>query len=235
MKPIIGLSPLYDEEKRGLWMRPGYLDVLYACGAIPLVLPFDADAIDIEQMLSLCNGLLMTGGPDVNPSLYGEERLPECGEVQSCRDELEFRLLDHALTAEVPLLGICRGAQMLNVYCGGTLYQDLASQMPETINHAMEPPFEVPCHRIELVEGTPIHQLLDERVLPVNSIHHQAIKDVAPCFSVMAHSLDGVIEGIWMPDKPFVWGVQWHPEWIWDVDARQRRIVEQFVKACSCN
>ena len=232
MKPIVGISPLYDIEKRGLWMRPGYLDVLYACGAIPLVLPFDSDAVDVEQVLSICDGLVLTGGPDVEPRRYGEETLPECGEIQTFRDELEFRLLDKALESDMPVLGVCRGEQVLNVFCGGTLYQDLATQLPETINHAMEPPFEVPCHRVKLIEGEPLRALLGEDTIPVNSIHHQAVRRVAPTLVSFAESLDGVVEGIWMPDKRFVWGVQWHPEWIWDVDPRQRRIVQAFVDAC---
>ena len=128
MKPIIGLSPLYDDEKQGLWMRPGYLDVVYACGAIPLVLPFDSDAVDVEQMLSICDGLIMTGGADVNPRLYGEEPLSECGPLQPIRDELEYRLLDQAIEADMPILGICRESQILNVFLGGSLYQDLSSQ-----------------------------------------------------------------------------------------------------------
>ena len=109
MKPIVGISPLYDEEKRGLWMRPGYLDVLYACGAIPLVLPFDSDAVDVEQVLSICDGLILTGGPDVEPRWYGEETLPVCGEIQPFRDELEFRLLDKALSCDMPVLGVPAG------------------------------------------------------------------------------------------------------------------------------
>ena len=232
MKPIVGISPLYDAEKRGLWMRPGYLDVLYACGAIPLVLPFDFDAVDVEQVLSICDGLVLAGGPDIDPRWYREETLPECGEIQAIRDELEFRLLEKALDENMPVLGICRGSQVLNVFCGGTLYQDLATQLPETINHAMEPPFEVPCHRVVLEEGEPLQVLLGIDELPVNSIHHQAVKDVAPTLVPLARSLDGVIEGVWMPGMRFVWGVQWHPEWIWDVDPRQRQIVQAFVDTC---
>lgn len=232
MKPIIGISPLYDEEKRGLWMRPGYLDVLYACGAIPLVLPFDSDAVDVEQMLGICDGLILTGGPDVNPRLYGEKPLPECGPIQPIRDELEYRLLDKALVGDMPLLAVCRGSQILNVYLGGTLYQDLATQLPGTINHAMEPPFETPCHKVFLEKGEPLHKLLQVDELPVNSIHHQAVRRVAPELVPLARSNDGVIEGTWMPDKRFVWGLQWHPEWIWDVDGRQRQIVQAFVEAC---
>jgi putative glutamine amidotransferase len=232
MKPIVGISPLYDEEKRGLWMRPGYLDVLYACGAIPLVLPFDSDAVDVEQMLSICDGLILTGGPDVDPRLYGEEPLPECGPLQPNRDELEYRLLDKALESDMPLLGICRGSQILNVFLGGTLYQDLATQLSGSLNHAMTPPYEAPCHRVTLEEGEPLQVFLGIDELPVNSIHHQAIKDVAPTLVPLARAHDGVIEGVWMPGKRFVWGVQWHPEWIWDVDARQQHIVRHFVEAC---
>ena len=232
MKPIIGISPLYDEEKRGLWMRPGYLDVLYACGAIPLVLPFDYDAVDVEQVLSICDGLLMTGGPDVDPHLYGEEPLAECGPTQAVRDDLEYRLLEKALASDMPILAVCRGSQLLNVFLGGTLYQDLPTQLPKTINHAMEPPFESLCHKVILEPGEPLQVLLGEDVIPVNSIHHQAVKRVAPTLVPLARSMDGVIEGTWMPGKRFVWGVQWHPEWIWDVDSRQKRIVQAFVDAC---
>ena len=232
MKPIIGLSPLYDAEKRGLWMRPGYLDVLYACGAIPLVLPFDSDAVDVEQMLSICDGLILTGGADVNPRLYGEEPIEQCGELQPIRDELEYRLLDKALEEDMPLLGICRGSQILNVYLGGTLYQDLSTQLPGTFNHAMEPPFESLCHKVTLEKGEPLHEFMGEDELPVNSVHHQAIRRVAPELVPLARSFDGVVEGTWMPGKRFVWGVQWHPEWLWDVDERQKRIVQHFVDVC---
>lgn len=231
MKPIIGLSPLYDEEK-GLWMRPGYLDVLYACGAIPLVLPFDTDKVDVEQMLSICDGLLLTGGVDVNPSLYGEEPIPECGEIQDIRDRLEYRLMDQALEANMPVLGICRGSQILNVYLGGSLYQDLGTQLKASFNHTMCPPYETPCHRVTLEPGKPLRQLLGIDEIPVNSIHHQAIKRLAQSLEVMARSNDGVIEAVWMPGKRFVWGTQWHPEWIWRIDERQRSIVQRFVNEC---
>ncbi len=232
MKPIIGLSPLYDDEKRGLWMRPGYLDVLYACGAIPLVLPFDSDVVDVEQILSICDGLLLTGGADIQPKLYGEEPIAELGPTQPIRDELEFRLLDKALDEDMPVLGVCRGCQMLNVYLGGSLYQDLRTQLPTSINHAMEPPYESVCHRVVPLQGEPLHELLQVDELPVNSIHHQAVRRMAPTLASLARSMDGIIEGVWMPDKRFVWGVQWHPEWIWDVDERQKRIVQRFVDVC---
>lgn len=232
MKPLVGLSPLYDDEKRGLWMRPGYLDVLYACGAIPLVLPFDSDAVDVDQMLSICSGLILTGGVDINPRLYGEEPMPECGDIQGIRDDLEYRLLDRALQRDMPVLGICRGSQLLNVFLGGTLFQDLPTQKSDSINHAMEPPFESLCHKVVLEPQQPLHRLLQEDVIPVNSIHHQAVKDVAPDLVPLARSLDGVIEGTWLPNRRFVWGIQWHPEWIWDVDARQKRIVQHFVDVC---
>ena len=232
MKPIIGLSPLYDEEKRGLWMRPGYLDVLYDCGAIPLVLPFNSDAVDVEQILSICDGLIMTGGPDVHPSRYGQKPIPQCGSIQPFRDELEYLLLDKALSRDMPLLAICRGEQILNVYLGGSLYQDLATELPESINHAMEPPFESLCHKVSLVKGQPLQELLQVEELPVNSIHHQAIRRVSPDLVPMAHSMDGVVEAVWMPSKRFVWGIQWYPEWIWDIDQRHRKIVQRFVEAC---
>ena len=233
MKPIVGISPLYDEEKRGLWMRPGYLDVLYACGAIPLVLPFDSDKVDIEQILSICDGLLLTGGPDIDPALYGQERYEACDKPQHVRDELEYRLIEKALDEDIPLLGICRGSQILNVYLGGTLYRDIATDLEAPMNHRMVPPYETPCHKVILDEGEPLQALLKTSTLPVNSIHHQAIHKIAPELVQLAHAHDGICEGIWMPGKRFVWGVQWHPEWIWDVDPRQQQIVQHFVDACA--
>ena len=232
MKPIIGLSPLYDEEKRGLWMRPGYLDVLYACGAIPLILPFDSDKVDVDQILSMCDGLLMTGGADINPHLYGEDPIPECDTWQDVRDVLEYKLLDKALEEDMPVLGICRGTQMLNVFLGGTLYQDLPTQHTGTFNHAMKPPYETTCHKVRLLQGEPLHELLGVEEIPVNSIHHQAIRQIAPTLVPMAYSLDDILEAVWMPGKRFVWGVQWHPEWIWDLDERQRNIAQTFVDTC---
>lgn len=232
MKPIVGLSPLYDDEKQCLWMRLSYLAVLRACGAIPVILPFDLDAADVARILSRCDGLLLTGGVDVSPHLYGEERMPECGPSQTMRDELEYLLLDVALDRDMPILGVCRGSQILNVYLGGTLYQDLRTQLPDSINHAMNPPYEMPCHKVMLVPGEPLHMLLDTDIIPVNSVHHQAVKDMAPSLVCLAQSLDGVIEGAWMPEKRFVWGLQWHPEWIWDKDPQEQRIVQHFVNVC---
>ena len=232
MKPIIGLSPLYDDEKRGLWMCPGYLDVLYACGASPLVLPFDSDVVDVEQIISICDGILLTGGPDVEPALYGKDKTQACGPVQHIRDELEYRLIEKALDEDMPLFGVCRGEQILNVYLGGTLYQDLQTELDGSMNHAMTPPYEVPCHKVILDEGEPLQVLLGVDMLPVNSIHHQSIERIAPELVQLAHAKDGVCEGVWMPGKRFVWAVQWHPEWIWDVDPRQKSIMQCFVDAC---
>lgn len=231
MKPVVGLSPLYD-DKLGLWMRPSYLEALCDAGAIPLVLPFDPDPEDVAQMLSHCDGLLLAGGPDVSPHLYGEETMPECGLIQPNRDEMEYSLLARALEEDMPILGVCRGSQMLNVYLGGTLYQDLATQLPNIINHAMKPPFDMLCHKVRLCEGEPLRELLGDAELPVNSIHHQAIRDIAPELVPMAYSMDDIVEGVWMPSKRFVWAVQWHPEWMWSVDARQRAIITHFVDRC---
>ena len=136
------------------------------------------------------------------------------------------------LCGRTTLLGICRGIQLLNVYFGGTLFQDLPTQHPQGIDHRLPPASARPVHTVELVTGTPLHDLLHREKLPVNSTHHQAIRRLAPRLEVMALSEDGLIEAVYLPDYRFVWGVQWHPELNYAEEASSRRILDAFAHAC---
>lgn len=138
-KPIIGVTPLFDRERDSYWMLPGYLEGLEQAGAIPIVLPLPEDLDDLPQLVSLCDGLLFTGGQDVSPALYGETPKPTCGEICPARDRMEQALLHLALERDLPVLGICRGIQFLNAVLGGTLYQDLPTEHPSQTQHHMTP------------------------------------------------------------------------------------------------
>ena len=233
MKPIIGIVPLVDQEKESLWMLPGYMEGIMEAGGIPVILPLTSDADVIAQLSDTVQGILLTGGHDVDPGLYGEERMPECGASCKERDEMEAGLLKQALEKNMPILGICRGIQFLNVYLGGTLYQDLVKQRPSNVEHHQKPPYDVPIHDIDLLEDGSLFQLLNTKKLSVNSYHHQAIKRKADALKAMAVSEDGIVEAVEMTDKKFVWALQWHPEFSHKTDEDSRKIFEEFVKKCN--
>lgn len=208
-KPIIGVLPLYDIERESYWMLPAYFRGLEAAGALPIMLPLNG-AEDLEQLLSLCDGLLLPGGQDVEPVLYGEEPIGECGVSVPKLDELGRRAFALALRLDLPVLGICRGLQLMNVCLGGSLWQDLPSQRPDGINHRMARPYDRAEHSVAL--SGPLEALYGSKTLGVNSCHHQGIKVLAADLRPMAVAEDGLIEAVYHPDHRFVWAVQWHPE-----------------------
>lgn len=232
MKPVIGLSPLWDNSKESYWMLPGYMKMLEECGAVPLMLPLTNDESVLDQCLSMCSGLLLTGGQDVSPQMYGEETSPHCGEICEERDRMDRRLLISAIGMDIPVLGICRGLQLMNAALGGTLYQDLPSEYQSHVNHVMTPPYDRGVHRVSVLSGTPLAVMLGEGEIAVNSYHHQAVKEPASCLKTMAISEDGLIEGMYMPGKRFIVGVQWHPEFAYLTDPRCLNIAKAFVEAC---
>ena len=233
MKPIIGVTPHYEGNEKALGVRPGYFSVLRACGGLPLMLPLTDDARDIDQLLGLVNGILVTGGVDINPATYGEEPLPQVDPPFDDLDQFEILLIRRAIGRDLPIFGICRGMQAINVALGGTLYQDLSSQYHTGCpHHVMEPPPERVSHRVTLLEGGYLKHLLGEKTIGVNSRHHQAIRRLADGLVQAAVSDDGIIEAIEMPKKRFVRAVQWHPELMWRHDDRQQRIIRHFVEAC---
>ena len=231
MKPVVGVMPLWDDEKESLWMLPGYLDGLEEAGATPIIFPLSEDKEEIVRLMDLCDGILLTGGHDVSPSLYGEAPLE--GKVSCCakRDEMERIVLEEAILKDKPLLGICRGIQFVNAALGGTLYQDLPSQHPSETEHHQTPPYDVPVHDVSIVKGTSLHKILGEEKIAVNSYHHQAVKDLAPELKIMAEAEDGIVEAVCRPENKFLWALQWHPEFSHKTDENSRKIFSAFVKA----
>lgn len=230
-KPIIGVVPLYDDEKDSYWMLPGYMQGIEAAGGIPVMLPMTADDNALSQLVSLVDGILLTGGHDVSPALYGEEKSPACGESCAVRDEMEPKLLEFALAADKPVFGICRGIQLLNAALGGTLYQDLPTEYPSGVDHHMTPPYDRAVHTVRIVADTPLAALVGKETLGVNSYHHQAVKTLSDKLLPAAYSEDGLVEAAYMPDKRFVLAVQWHPEFSYRTDEDSQKLLAAFVAA----
>ena len=229
-KPIIGVTPSVDEENNRCLVQPGYLESIDRAGGLPLMLPLTDRDEDIAQILALCDGFLFVGGPDIEPWRYGQELLPECGPQNVQRDAMEWKLMEAVLAADKPILGVCRGIQVLNAVLGGTLYQDIPSQYDTQLSHSMpEPPYNRVAHPFRVVAGTPLACLPPAE--GINSRHHQAILDLAPGLEIMAYSADGIIEAVRMPDKKFVWAVQWHPEAFWEEDGIHIELFRQLVHA----
>ena len=231
-RPVVGVMPLVDEARESFWMLPGYFAGIERAGGLPLMLPLRDDAEFIEQALELCDGFLLTGGHDVDPALYGERPLPG---IEPCpaRDAMETALIKAALAADKPLYGICRGIQILNVIEGGTLYQDIPTQLPTDLEHHMSKPYDRPVHDVRLLAGTPLRALLGVDVLAVNSYHHQGVRELAPGLEAMAIATDGLIEAVRVPKARFAWATQWHPELMRPDDAPSNAIFGAFVAACA--
>ncbi len=231
-KKLIAVVPLWDGERDSIWMIPGYLDGIREAGAVPVILPLTDDREALLAAFAPCDGLLMTGGQDVSPALYGAAREKACGVPCEIRDRMEAILYAAALEENKPVLGICRGIQLVNVLQGGTLWQDLPSERPGGTEHHMSPPYDRPVHEVDIVKETPLYELLGTERLGVNSYHHQAVKDLGAELEVMAVSEDGLVEAVRHTEKSFVWAVQWHPELDFPVNQNSRSIFGAFARAC---
>ena len=191
-----------------------YVNAIKKAGGVPLVIPMTTDEKQLEAVLNVIDALVMTGGEDVDPLKYfGEQPHPNLGTVVPYRDEFDYKLIRMAVAKGIPVLGICRGEQMLNVAFGGTLIQDIPTQVKGTyVKHSQKAPRNYATHTITIEKGSKLNQILGVTEINVNSYHHQAVKDVAPGFKATAYSKDGVIEAIEMIGNPKVMGVQFHPE-----------------------
>lgn len=187
-----------------------------------------SDSEQAVQDALTCDGLLLPGGGDMDPKFYGQARIPACGEPNLLRDAAEPLLLRAFLAADKPVLGICRGIQVMNAVLGGDLYQDI-----KPFEHLPHNGHWAKVHTVTVRRGTLLSRILGQDTVLVNSQHHQAVDRVAPGFTLAALSEDGIVEAIEKPDARFCLGVQWHPEWLSDADPAMQGLFDAFVNACS--
>jgi putative glutamine amidotransferase len=233
MRPIIGVVSNFDVEKEGYFCFANYIHTIEAAGALPVILPY-VNERDVSQLLDLLSGLVLSGGGDFPTELYGAAPHPAVQRMIPERDAFEFALARSALTRPMPILGICRGMQILNVVAGGTIYPHTLDALPNVVDHRDGTPLDQTVHSVHIEPNTHLSRLCGEQAssFRVNSLHHQAIDRLAPGFVVSARADDGVVEAIEAPDRPFVVGVQWHPEWMYDSEPACRLLIENFAKAC---
>ena len=231
--PFIGVSGSLESDERKQYIIRSYMTSLLNAGVIPVLLSLDM----LDDQLSMCmdrlDGLVLSGGYDVDPMLFGESPVAGLDEVNPMRDRFEMKLIEEAYQRSMPILAICRGLQSLNVSLGGTLYQDLPTQYTapdgnRAILHSQTSPSRYASHHVFVDADSPLYTMFAQEQIGVNSFHHQAIKALAPSLKVCARAADGVIEAVYDPSQKFVFGVQWHPERM----AEGAPIFHAFANAC---
>jgi putative glutamine amidotransferase len=243
-RPLIGIATQTQDAVPGqlprCWiMSQRYVQVLASLGAVPVLIPLLPNDTDtLRQIYDRLNGVFLTGGVDVDPSKYGEPKLEKCGHTDPDRDAVEIQLMQWALADHKPVLAVCRGFQVVNVACGGSLYQDVPSQCPAMIKHDYFPPESgTPgrnylAHEVTISPATRLGQSLGADRATVNSMHHQGIKTLAPNLTPSAWAPDGLIEGAEGSNGHFLVAVQWHHEEITDQPG-QRRLFTDFLAAAA--
>lgn len=238
-KPIILVTPTISNGGSQLNMNISYNNAIVENGGIPLMPGIKSTEEDIEQLVKTCDGVLFAGGQDLHPGTFGELTHAACGEITPERDDLEIAMYKYAVKFGKPILGICRGIQLINVAAGGTCIQDIPSEFkPEngcpTLQHRQTTAGNHGTQEVVVEKGSMLHKITGEDVLMVNSFHHQACKDVAPGWVVTARARDGIIECIENPSMKFGLGVQWHPEHLVRFD-NQRSIFRAFIESAKEN
>lgn len=232
-RPLIGVTPLYDNEQDRWWMQLPYMRHIEINGGIPVMIQPTENLDTLEESLKYFDGILLTGGQDVHPAYYGEKILPECGYIAKMRDEIDCFVAKRAMELDMPIFGICRGMQVINACLGGALFQDIPSQIGIAVNHRPGlPKPDDTAHTVTFKKGNPMTKLLGREVFNVNSFHHQSVKTPAPGIEITAASPDGVAEALIHKEKRYVWGVQWHPERFADDDFLSKTLFTSFIDAC---
>lgn len=236
-KPIIGITADRVRAETGFLYQgliEKYIDAIVNAGGMPFVIPITVPETGFDTILSRLDGILFSGGGDVDPEFYGGTNHPEIRKVFVDRDRVELKLVKDAVRDMKPFLGICRGIQVINVALGGSLYADIMSQHPGAIKHDYYPgwPRDHRAHPVTLDKKARITGIMGVEHTMVNSLHHQAISQLAPGLDAVGHAPDGIIEAVELIDHPFGMAIQWHPEWMTDVN-EMALIFVHFVRAAS--
>lgn len=227
MKPVIGITGNHDDNAGSVCLKEYYIRSIQSAGGVPVILPPTYDEAIIARYLSICGGVLLSGGGDLDPFWWGEHPIKGLGQISPQRDFFEIQLTRLAIEQKKPLLGICRGCQVMNVAAGGSLFQDISG----TFNHDQNAPREYPFHVIVIESGSKLASIIEEEIVRVNSFHHQAVQRPGTGLQFTAYAPDGTAEALEDPAQPFFIGVQWHPEGMTDVVSA--RLFKAFVASCT--
>lgn len=240
MKPLIGVTPDFnagDRPEMGgkeptYFLRDRYVRAIEDLGGLPVILPLARDSTARRRLLASVDGLLLTGsGPDLDPGLYGERRRYKFRVMSERRADFEMELVHLAKRTNLPVFGICGGMQSMNVGCGGSLYQDIRSQLAKALEHRPQSPATRPTHPVSIEPGSLLRRIIRKAGLLVNSSHHQSVKAVAPSLVATAFAPDGIVEAIELPGHRFFLGIQWHPEFLFEHYPLHRRLFQAFLRA----
>lgn len=238
MRPLIGI-PCHADYRHGS-QRPvycnnrAYTHAVESAGGLPILIPILKDHTALDRLLSRLDGLLLSGGGDIHPARYGEERHPLSEEPDETLDEFELKLIDWALQEDVPTLGVCRGMQLMNVALGGSLHQDIVDQYATDTRHSnRDKSRDYLAHTVKVLPGTRMEAILRAREVRVNSLHHQAVKQPGKGVTISGVAEDGIAEMMEVADYRFMLAVQFHPEEIYTREPGSARLFSAFVQACS--
>lgn len=224
MKPIIGITPTYDNYLGINKISPFYAKAVEESGGIPLVLSYTRNEALIREIVSNLDGIIFSGGTNIDPRKYGENVQPNCGSIEYERDAFELSLCRAATEKDLPVLGICRGCQLITVAAEGTLIQ-------HTDNHDQSADKHMTSHTVKIIPDSPLYHILGAESTDVNSFHHQTVKTTGS-LKTAAVCDDGTVEAVYMPGKKFHLGVQWHPERMYSTHIHAKLIFDSFISSC---
>ncbi|SFL58454.1 putative glutamine amidotransferase [Gracilibacillus orientalis] len=235
IRPVIGItsSMVIHNNIPSYNLHEKHIQSVIQAGGVPIIIPTGPEAM-AEVWVSSCNGIILSSGEDIDPHSFGANPSPKIQNTNKKRDVTEIELVKYAQLQSKPILGLCRGVTMLNVALGGTVIQDIETSNPNAINHNQQAGRPEPTHYIQIDETSRLYQILDSLNIQVNSIHHQAINQLASNLKQVAVAPDGTIEAVEGVDKKssMIMGVQWHPEEMASEDPTMQRLFDSFIRAC---
>ncbi|MBQ4117034.1 MAG: gamma-glutamyl-gamma-aminobutyrate hydrolase family protein [Clostridia bacterium] len=224
MKPLIAITPQYDNYLGINKISPFYAKAVEESGGIPIILPYTRNDSVIEETVSRLDGIIFSGGTNIDPQKYGETAQANCGNIEFERDIFELKLCKFATDMDKSVLGICRGCQLLTVAADGTLHQHIE-------NHDQTADKHITTHTVKILPDTPLQKILGADLTDVNSFHHQTVKALGS-LKIAAQSEDGTIEAVYAPGKKFHLGIQWHPERMYSTNIHAKLIFDSFISSC---
>lgn len=234
-QPLIGITTYRSKNEYNLTINAvaeAYIQAIANAGGAPVLIPLGQSGDTLKSLVTSLDGVLFSGGGDIDPKLYSGQPHPRVYSVDPDRDRIEFELVQALIERRKPFLGICRGFQVINVALGGSLYEDIADQHPAALKHDYFPdwPRTHLAHGVQIKAGSRLAAILGSTEFQVNSLHHQGVRRVAAVLSATAFAADGLVEAVELPGHPFGLGVQWHPEWL-QTCAPMRELFKAFIQA----